>query len=96
MRDYELVYIVNPQTDQEGLNAVNERVTSLIETSGGSVHEVKPWGQRRLAYPIKNHREGQYVLMEIGLPPQGVNQLERGLKLNELIIRHLVVRVDED
>ncbi|HEC33772.1 MAG TPA: 30S ribosomal protein S6 [Chloroflexi bacterium] len=95
MRDYELLYIVHPQVDQEGLTAVIEEVKALIESTGGAVHKVEPWGLRRLAYPIQKVREGQYVLMQIGLDPQGVTEVKRGLKLKELIIRHLIVRMNE-
>jgi len=94
MRDYELIYIVHPQVDQEGLAAVIEEVKGLIESTGGTVHRVEPWGLRRLAYPIQKVREGQYVYMEIGLEPEGVAELERGLKLKESVIRHLVVRIE--
>jgi small subunit ribosomal protein S6 len=96
MRDYELTYIVHPEVDQEGAKAVTEEVKTLIESTGGVVHEVKPWGLRRLAYPIRNVREGQYVFMRIGLEATAVAELERGLQLKEPVIRHLVVRVDKD
>ncbi len=95
MRDYELTFIIHPQVDQEGLAAAIEEVKGLVESAGGAVHQVKPWGLRRLAYPIQKQREGQYVLMEIGLEPDGIAELERGLKLKELVIRHLIVRTDE-
>lgn len=96
MRDYELIYIVHPEVDQEGLAAVTEDVKALIEANGGAVRQVKPWGLRRLAYPIQKVREGHYVYMEIGLEPEGVAEVERGLKLREQVIRHLIVRLDEE
>jgi len=96
MRDYELVYIVHPQVDQEEFAAVNEAVKALVESTGGVVNEVKPWGLRQLAYPIQKVREGQYVFMQIGLEAGGVAELERGLKLEESIIRHLIVRIGQD
>ncbi len=95
MRDYELVYIVHPEVDREGLSAVVDEVKALIEANGGTVREVKPWGLRRLAYPIQKAREGHYVYVEIGLEPEGVAEVERGLKLKEQVIRHLIVRTDE-
>lgn len=95
MRDYELLYIVPPQADQERLAEVIEGVKALVEANQGKVHKAEPWGLRRLAYPIKDYREGQYVLMHIALNPQRVSALERSLRLNESIIRHLIVRMDE-
>jgi small subunit ribosomal protein S6 len=96
MREYELTFIIDPQVDQEEIGAATDEVKGLVESAGGAVREIKPWGLRRLAYPIRNRREGQYVLMEIDLGPQGVAQLERALKLKESVIRHLLVRTDED
>ncbi len=95
MRSYELVFIVHPEVDGDDLTAVLDRVKGLVERDGGKVTQVEPWGLRRLAYPIQDQREGQYVLMGLELEPQGVASLERGLMLTEQIIRHLIVRVEE-
>jgi small subunit ribosomal protein S6 len=95
MRDYELTYIVHPQVDREGLEAIVEEVNALVESTGGVVHKVEPWGLRRLAYPIQKVREGHYVFLRIGLESGGVAEVERALKLKEPVIRHLIVRVDE-
>jgi len=95
MRDYEMIFIVHPEVDREGLSGVIEEVKGLIEASGGTVRKVEPWGLRRLAYPIQKVREGHYVYMEIGLEPDGVAKVERGLKLKEQVIRHLIVRIEE-
>ncbi|MBN1954495.1 MAG: 30S ribosomal protein S6 [Anaerolineae bacterium] len=96
MRRYELVYIVHPQVDQEGLAAVNEEVQNLLESTGGTVHEVKPWGLRRLAYPIQKIWEGHYMLLDVSLQPQSLIEIERRLKLKDQIIRHLIVRTGEE
>ena len=96
MRNYELVFIVHPEVDDEGLAAVIETVKGLVERSGGQVTQVNQWGLRRLAYPIKKQWEGQYVLLNIDMSPDGVAELERSLGLAEQVMRHLVVRLDED
>ncbi len=96
MRDYELTYIVHPQLDREGLAATVEEVKGLVESTGGVVHKVDLWGLRRLAYPIQKVREGQYVFMQVSLKADGVAELERGLRLKEQIIRHLIVRLGEE
>ena len=95
MREYELTYIVHPQVDQEELDGVVKGIESLIETNGGTVHKVESWGLRRLAYPIRKFREGHYIFMVVGLEAQAIPEIERMLKLNESVIRHLIVRVDE-
>lgn len=94
MRSYELVFIVNPELDEDDLTAVRERVEGLIERSSGKVTKVEPWGLRRLAYPVQKQGEGQYVLMQLDIEAQGVAELERDLGLVEPILRHLIVRVD--
>ncbi|MCS7179240.1 MAG: 30S ribosomal protein S6 [Anaerolineae bacterium] len=96
MRQYELTYIVHPRVDSEGLAAVIQEVTHIVEASGGTVHKVEPWGLRRLAYPIRKVREGQYVFMEIRMDARGVAEVDRALKLKEPILRYLIVRTDED
>jgi len=94
MRSYELVFIIHPEVDGDDLTAVMDRVTGLVERNSGKVTQVDPWGLRRLAYPIQKQWEGQYVLMQLELEPQGVTGLERGLGLVEEVMRHLVVRVE--
>jgi small subunit ribosomal protein S6 len=96
VRNYELVFIVHPEVDDEGLAAVVETVKDLVKRGGGRVAKVDLWGLRRLAYPIRNLGEGQYVLMHLHLAPEGVAELERSLKLSEQVIRHLVVRLEDD
>ncbi len=96
MRDYELIVIFRPQLNQEELAAAIEQVKNLIESTGGAVHKTEPWGLRRLAYPIRKEREGQYVFLATAIAPRGLAEIERGLKLDERVIRHLLVRVGED
>ena len=95
MRDYEMMVIVRPDLDEEGLNAAVARVTELITSNGGEVTKNDPWGKRRLAYPIKHFREGQYVLMHIKLEPAALATVERTLRISEDVIRYLVIRLDE-
>ena len=61
MRDYELAFIIEPSTDEEGVTSVVEKVSQLVQTTDGAVTSVDVWGRRTLAYPINNHREGTYV-----------------------------------
>jgi small subunit ribosomal protein S6 len=96
VRNYELVFIVHPEIDDEGLTAAVKTVEDLVQRGGGQVVKVDLWGVRRLAYPIQNLGEGQYVLMHLNMPPAGVAELERSLGLSEQVIRHLVVRLEDD
>jgi small subunit ribosomal protein S6 len=81
-----------PESDTQ---AVIGMVQELIESRGGAVTKVNFWGRRRLAYPINEIREGYYVFLNMDYPPQQLVELERSLHLNDRVIRHLVVRLDE-
>ena len=94
MRNYEMVFIINPELDEDGTEGVVDDVKGLITRNNGEVTKAEPWGLRKLAYPIKKHREGRYVLMEFDLEPQSISEIERVLKLTEPVIRHLIVRLE--
>jgi len=95
MPGYELVFIVQPELEEEAVTALVDKVTQTISELKGQVNQVDSWGKRRLAYPIKKYLEGFYFLMQVQLPTTAVRELERALKLMEDIIRYLIVRKDE-
>jgi small subunit ribosomal protein S6 len=94
-RDYELTFVVRPQTEDDGLKNVIERVRGWISADQGEVVKVDQWGRRRLAYPINKQREGVYVFMQVQLEPASLIALERNLGLSEDVLRYLVVRPDD-
>ncbi len=96
MRDYELVMIVSPEVDDDAVSSTVGRVQQFIAEQGGQVKEVTPWGRRRLAYAIDRHREGSYVVAQLSLDPQRLQALEENLKLADDVIRHLVVKLEEE
>jgi small subunit ribosomal protein S6 len=93
--DYELVVIVVPQLDEQGVAAAIERYTNWIAAASGTVGSTKIWGRRVLAYPIKKHTDGVYVQLNFQLPPSKSRELERNLRIDEQVIRHMLVRPDE-
>lgn len=95
-RTYEVMYIVDPETPAEKLTKLNEAVGSLIEKEGGTVVRMDDGGRRTLAYPIKKNTEGFYILFEIEGTGQEIAELERRMRVNDMIIRYITVRVDED
>ena len=95
MRSYELYFIVYSEADEEELTAIIDKVTETITAHGGQVTEVDSKGKRKLAYPIGKFKEGYDVIMQTQLEFEGIQELERSLKLSEPIIRHLLVRTDE-
>ena len=86
------MYVISPRLMVEEADATIERIQGLVQDAGGEILMTDNWGRRRLAYPIKHHFEGTYVLTHMTLPPDRVAGLERALNLNESILRHLVVR----
>lgn len=95
MRDYELMVVLSPDLDEAGLEATTERLGTQITGRGGEVVDVQKWGRRRLAYPIQKHRDGFYTVSKLKLEPADAEPLERSLRLNESVLRHLLVRLDE-
>lgn len=95
MSAYELMYIVKPELDDQAVQQEIEKVGQLIQTNGGQVKKVTPWGKRRLAFTIKEQREGYYVVEEFDLEQAKVAEVERVLKISDTVFRHLLVRQDE-
>ena len=92
MNEYELLYVISPRLTADEVDATVDRVGALIEGGGGSISMVDHWGRRRLAYPIRQHFEGAYVLTHCTLDGARVEEIERALHLNENVLRHLLVR----
>ena len=90
------MYIVNPDTEGEKIVKLNEAVGKLIEKEGGTVVRMDDIGIRNLAYPIMKKNTGHYVLFEIDGSGQEILELERRMRVNDLIMRYITVRVDED
>jgi small subunit ribosomal protein S6 len=95
-KQYELVYIVAPEATDDQVAAVHTEVEQVIGRFEGTIDRTEPWGRRKLAYPIGRHKEGIYVLEVFTALGDSVKELDRRLKVADNIIRHLIVRVDED
>ena len=95
MRDYELVVIVSPEVIDEKISNVVDKVTGFITSKGGNVTEVSQWGRRKLAYPIGQYLEGNYVLTRFKLEPKVTKEIKANLHLSNEVIRHLLVRTPE-
>ena len=95
-RQYELIYITPPETTEEALGELHQQVAGVVERFGGAIERTENWGRRRLAYEIAGHREGAYVLEVINGPGALTAELDRRLRVADMVIRHMIVRVDED
>lgn len=95
-RTYEVMYIAEPETTDDTITQLNEAIEKLISDSGGTVLKTDVMGLQRMAYPIKKREDGYYVLFEIEGSGQEIAELERRMRVNDLIMRYLTVRVDEE
>lgn len=95
-RNYELTFIVKPDVDATNLTTVLDRVKDVITAEGGSIVKVDQWGMRRLMYPIRKYREGQYVFELVQLEANSVSRIEARLRLMEDVVRYLLVRADDN
>ena len=96
VRQYELIYIAPPESSEEALAELHQQVVAVVDRFGGTIERTENWGRRRLAYEIGHHREGVYVLEVINGPGALTAELDRRLRVFDNVIRHLVVRVDEE
>ena len=95
-RKYELVYVVSPEASDDQVADLHNQVEAIVQRIGGAIERTDNWGRRRLAYEIGRHKEGTYVLEVINGTGELMKEIDRRLKVSDLVIRHLVVRVDED
>ncbi len=96
MRNYELVLIINPDLDEDETNALVERVKGMIESGEGKILKIDLWGSKRLAYPIRRHTDGYYVLYIFESQPGAISQLNNSLRLIEPILRYMIVLFEGD
>jgi small subunit ribosomal protein S6 len=92
MRRYELMLVLRPDVADDRAQAVIDRTTRQIVTSGGQIAKVVPWGRRRLAYQIDRYREGSYHIILFEAPAEAIAEIERTLLITEEVLRHLIVR----
>ena len=94
MRHYEIMIILEPETDERTVAPSLEKLLQVVPSSGGSVDKIDIWGKRRLAYDIKKKSEGFYVVVDMTTTPEIAQELERQLGLNESVLRTKLLRPD--
>jgi small subunit ribosomal protein S6 len=94
LNDYEVALIIRPEVEDEGQEAIIDRLSQILTADGGQVTNVEKWGRRRLAYPINKVNEGIYYFIQGQFSAPVLSELERNAKLSEDILRHMVIRTD--
>lgn len=95
-RQYELIYITAPEATEEVLNDLHAQIVAITDRFGATIAKTENWGRKRLAYEIAGHREGVYVMETIDGPAEMTAEIDRRLRVTDTVIRHMIVRVDED
>ena len=96
MRDYELGFILNPEVSEEQVRGILDRIGQIVANYNGQIVRVQQWGRRRLAYPIEHHRDGFYIFIDMILTPETVSELERNLKVSEIVMRYMTHKRDSN
>lgn len=96
VRQYELVYILPPETTDQQVTELHEQVEGVVSRLHGQVEKTENWGRRKLAYDIGHHKEGVYVLDVINGSGELMKELDRRLRVMDQVIRHMIVRVDAE
>ena len=97
MKAYELLYFVDPAATEEARAGVSKRIDVAVTENGGKIDNVEDWGKRKLAFEIDDLTEGDYTLINFHADPQQIAELDRVLRINDAVKRHMVVcRSDRD
>jgi small subunit ribosomal protein S6 len=95
-RQYELVYILPPETAEQQVTELHEQLDGIVTRLHGAIDKTENWGRKKLAYDIGHHKEGIYVLEVINGSGELMKELDRRLRVTDAVMRHMIVRVDEE
>lgn len=96
MKKYEVMFIVKATNDEKDIKNTAEEVKNIVTSNSGKVLEMKELGEKKLAYPIKKEINGYYYVMTMEAPNEAVSELDRKVLINENILRHLIIKLDEE
>src|SRR5216110_2100136 len=96
MRNYEIMFVVNPTIAEEEIDKINTQVAGIVTSGGGAIEKIEKMGKRRLAYEIDKHRQCYYVLFVIAANGDIVKECERRLRVMDAVIKYITVRTDEE
>jgi len=95
MRKYEIGFIINPEAGEEEVKKIIDSIVEIVQNQEGKIENIDEWGRRKLAFPIQRHNEGIYIFISAEAPGTVFTKVERRLKLNEKVMRFIMLRLDE-
>ncbi len=96
MNDYESIFILAPSTEEGESEKISQRFQEVITANGGEIVRVEKWGKRKLAYPVRKHKKGEYVLLQFRGGAMAVSELERNYKMTDAVIKFLTIRLEKE
>jgi len=96
MRNYEIMFILNPNTTDEEIDKINGQIENVVTSGGGKIEKIEKMGKRRLAYEVEKQREGHYVLFVMLANGDIIKECERRLRVIDAVMKYITVRTDED
>lgn len=95
MRIYEELFIVRPDVTDEEIDPFIEQLAKLVTGGGGKIEKTEKWGVRKLAYRVQKRNEGYYVLLQFTAAPETVKEIQRRLRVSDMVLKFITVRIDE-
>ena len=95
MRNYEGVFIIDPDLSHEASKGVVAQIQEFVTKGGGRVDSLQEWGKKRLAYKIRKKHEGNYLFLNFQMDPKHTKKFEQTMRLNDQVMRFLLVNKDE-
>ncbi|CQR45815.1 30S ribosomal protein S6 [Paraliobacillus sp. PM-2] len=95
MNNYEIMYIIRPNIEEEAQTALIERFNNILTDNGAEIEKVEEKGKKRLAYEINDFRDGYYVVINFKGDEKAINEFDRLAKFSDDIIRHMAIREDD-
>ena len=95
MRVYEELFILRPDATDEEIDPLIEQLKGVVTNHGGTVEKTDKWGVRRLAYRVQKRSEGNYILIQFSATPETVREIERRLRVSDMVLKFITVRIDE-
>jgi len=92
MNNYEGMFIIKPDLDKDLKKKTTDTISTVITKEGGTVDDFSEWGKNKLAYKIRRHKEGLYILTHFKLAPEKLDKLQKACNLNESILKTLIVK----